>query len=51
MNLGVNSNALMWPKGPPDDEEDLDDVENYRNQRFMRLGLYIPILVGLFFLR
>lgn len=39
MNLGVNSNALVWPKGPPDDdEEDLDDVENYRNQRYMRLG-------------
>lgn len=41
----------MWPKAPPDDEEDLDDVENSRNQRFMRLGLYIPMLVGLFFLR
>lgn len=41
MNLGVNSNALVWPKGPPDDgEEDLDDVENYRNQRYMRLGPY-----------
>lgn len=37
INLGKDSNALVWPKGPPD-EEDLDDVENYNNQRFMRLG-------------
>ena len=51
IELGVNSNALLWPKGPPDEDEDLGDVENFRNQRFMRLGLYIPMIVGLFFLR
>ncbi|KXN85472.1 putative translation initiation factor eIF-2B subunit epsilon [Leucoagaricus sp. SymC.cos] len=38
LNLGKNSNALVWPRGPPDEEEDTEDVENYKNQRFMRLG-------------
>ncbi|KAF9453228.1 nucleotide-diphospho-sugar transferase [Macrolepiota fuliginosa MF-IS2] len=37
-NLGKDSNALVWPRGPPDEEEDIEDVENYNNQRFMRLG-------------
>jgi translation initiation factor eIF-2B subunit epsilon len=52
LNLGTGSNALVWLRGPPDEEEDLDDVENYKNQRFMRLGafsqislLFIPQLV------
>ncbi|KAJ3561900.1 hypothetical protein NP233_g9905 [Leucocoprinus birnbaumii] len=38
IDLGKDSNALVWPNGPPDEEDDPDDVENYRNQRFMRLG-------------
>ncbi len=38
LSLGRDSNALVWPRGPPDEEEDNDDVESYRNQRFMRLG-------------
>lgn len=42
LNLGNDSNALVWPKGPPD-EEDLEDVENYNNQRFMRLGSCAPL--------
>ncbi|KIY68593.1 nucleotide-diphospho-sugar transferase [Cylindrobasidium torrendii FP15055 ss-10] len=37
--LGDESNAVLWPKTPPDDEgEDEDDVENFRNLRFMRIG-------------
>lgn len=36
----------MWPRGPPDEDEDDEDEgpENYKNQRFMRLGMN-----GLFF--
>jgi translation initiation factor eIF-2B subunit epsilon len=37
--LGKDSNALVWPRGTPDEEEDEDGIENYKNQRFMRLGL------------
>ncbi|KAJ4488105.1 nucleotide-diphospho-sugar transferase, partial [Lentinula aciculospora] len=40
LDLGSESNAIMWPLGAPDNEEDEDDedVENVKNQRFMRLG-------------
>ncbi|KIM49219.1 hypothetical protein M413DRAFT_438384 [Hebeloma cylindrosporum] len=38
--LGKDTNAIVWPRGPPDEDEDEDDEgpENYKNQRFMRLG-------------
>lgn len=36
--LGKDSNALVWPRGPPDEEDDEDGMENYKNLRFMRLG-------------
>lgn len=38
--LGKDSNALVWPRDPPDDEEDEEGPENYTNQRFMRLGMF-----------
>ncbi|XP_006458207.1 hypothetical protein AGABI2DRAFT_64187 [Agaricus bisporus var. bisporus H97] len=38
LNLGKDSNALLWPRGSPDEEDDVEDVENYRNQRFMRIA-------------
>ncbi|KAJ7582893.1 nucleotide-diphospho-sugar transferase [Mycena floridula] len=37
-NLGAGSNAIVWPRGPPDEDDDEDGIESYRNQRFMRLG-------------
>ncbi|KAK0459629.1 nucleotide-diphospho-sugar transferase [Desarmillaria tabescens] len=37
VQLGKDSNAIVWPRGAPDDEDE-DDVENHANQRFMRLG-------------
>ncbi|KAI9065143.1 nucleotide-diphospho-sugar transferase [Trametes sanguinea] len=37
--LGQGSNALIWPQGAPDDEEEeLDERESYNNQRLMRIG-------------
>ncbi|KAI0341739.1 nucleotide-diphospho-sugar transferase [Trametopsis cervina] len=36
--LGEGSNAIVWPKGPPADDEDADEVERFNNQRLMRLG-------------
>ncbi|THG99211.1 hypothetical protein EW026_g3085 [Hermanssonia centrifuga] len=36
--LGEGSNALVWPQGPAEDDEDLDEVERYNNQRLMRIG-------------
>ena len=44
--LGKDTNAVMWPRGPPDEDEDEEDEgpENYKNQRFMKLGMN-----GLFF--
>ncbi|KAF9567546.1 nucleotide-diphospho-sugar transferase [Agrocybe pediades] len=36
--LGKDSNAIVWPRGPPEEEDDEEGPENYRNQRFMRLG-------------
>ncbi|KAF9053571.1 nucleotide-diphospho-sugar transferase [Hymenopellis radicata] len=35
--LGQDANAIIWPKAPPDDDDE-GDVENYRNQRYMRIG-------------
>ncbi|KAJ3516892.1 hypothetical protein NLJ89_g845 [Agrocybe chaxingu] len=38
-SLGKDSNAIVWPREPPDEEdEDEESPENYKNQRFMRLG-------------
>ncbi|KAF5365596.1 hypothetical protein D9758_003234 [Tetrapyrgos nigripes] len=36
--LGTDSNAIIWPRDPPDEDEDEEGIENYKNQRFMRLG-------------
>jgi len=36
--LGKDSNAIVWPRGPPDEEDDEEGPENWKNQRFMRLG-------------
>ncbi len=43
--LGQDANAIIWPKAPPDDDDE-DDVENYRNQRYMRIGLFESALFG-----
>lgn len=42
-NLGENSNALIWPKGPPADSDEDDELDNYKNERFMRLGKFISV--------
>ncbi|TCD64443.1 hypothetical protein EIP91_004088 [Steccherinum ochraceum] len=36
--IGEGSNAVVWPQGPREDDEDIDEVERYSNQRLMRLG-------------
>ncbi|KDQ60712.1 hypothetical protein JAAARDRAFT_190866 [Jaapia argillacea MUCL 33604] len=37
--LGKDSNAIVWPKGSPEeDDEDVDEVETFNNQRLMRIG-------------
>ncbi|KAI0928588.1 hypothetical protein AcW2_004551 [Taiwanofungus camphoratus] len=37
--LGEGSNAIVWPRGPSEsDEEDEEGVESYNNQRLMRIG-------------
>ncbi|KAH8833842.1 nucleotide-diphospho-sugar transferase [Flagelloscypha sp. PMI_526] len=35
--LGKASNAFVWPSGE-DNSDDEDDPENFRNQRFLRIG-------------
>ena len=38
-NLGTESNAFVWPPRAPDPEDvETDEVENFNNQRLMRLG-------------
>ncbi|KAF8636741.1 hypothetical protein AX17_003544 [Amanita inopinata Kibby_2008] len=37
-SLGSDSNALVWPDGPLDEEVDDQGPENYQNLRFMRIG-------------
>ena len=37
--LGEGSNAIVWPQGPPEDDEDADEVERFDNQRLMRIGI------------
>jgi len=39
----------MWPRGPPDEDEDEEDEgpENYKNQRFMRLGMNVLFFFSL----
>lgn len=41
--IGEGSNAIVWPKGPREDDEELDEVERFDNQRLMRLGLFLPL--------
>ena len=38
--LGEGSNAIVWPQGPWEDDEDLEEVERYNNQRLMRIGAH-----------
>lgn len=44
--LGKDSNALVWPMGPPDNAEE-DVLINFKNERFMRLGNYRPSFNGI----
>ncbi|KAF8797938.1 nucleotide-diphospho-sugar transferase [Phlegmacium glaucopus] len=37
-SLGKESNAILWPRGPPDEEDDEEGPENFNNQRYMRIG-------------
>jgi hypothetical protein len=37
--LGKDSNALVWPRGPPDDGEE-NELNIYKNERFLRIGMY-----------
>lgn len=42
--IGEGSNAIVWPQGPHEDDEDVDEVEQHNNQRLMRLGMYSFVL-------
>ncbi|GLB35041.1 putative nucleotidyl transferase [Lyophyllum shimeji] len=35
--LGADSNALVWPTAPGEDTDE-DEISNFKNERFMRLG-------------
>lgn len=37
--LGNDTNALVWPHGSPEEEEEVDERESYNNQRLMRIGM------------
>ncbi|TDL27353.1 nucleotide-diphospho-sugar transferase [Rickenella mellea] len=37
-SLGKASNGVIWPYGPAEDDEDMDELENFSNQRLLRLG-------------
>jgi len=39
--LGKDSNALIWPRGLPDDVTE-DELDSYRNERLLRLGMHFP---------
>ncbi|KAJ7710005.1 nucleotide-diphospho-sugar transferase [Mycena rosella] len=36
--LGKDSNAIVWPRGPSEDDDDDDGIVNYKNQRLRQLG-------------
>ncbi|KAI0673089.1 nucleotide-diphospho-sugar transferase [Trametes maxima] len=36
--VGKGSNALVWPQGLPDEEEEVEERESHNNQRLMRIG-------------
>ncbi|EKM55374.1 uncharacterized protein PHACADRAFT_120708 [Phanerochaete carnosa HHB-10118-sp] len=36
--LGQGSKAIVWPRGPSDDDEELEEVERFNNQRLIRIG-------------
>ncbi|KAH9951874.1 nucleotide-diphospho-sugar transferase [Amylocystis lapponica] len=36
--VGDGSNAIVWPRGSADEDEDEDGVESFNNQRLMRIG-------------
>ena len=44
MLLGENSNALVWPRAPLGEDEEEEEVIRLKNERFMRLGNYIPFV-------
>ena len=39
--LGKDSNAIVWPRGPPEEEDEEEGPENFKNQRYMRIGVFI----------
>lgn len=39
-SLGKDSNAIVWPRGPPDEEDDEEGPENFNNYRYMRIGTF-----------
>ena len=39
-NLGKDSNAIVWPREPSDEEDDDEGPENFKNQRYMRIGVF-----------
>jgi hypothetical protein len=43
ITLGSDSNALVWPRGPSEEDEDLESVENFNNRRLMRIGPDLPL--------
>jgi translation initiation factor eIF-2B subunit epsilon len=45
-SLGKDSNAIVWPRGPPDEEDDEEGPENFKNQRYMRIGVFIFMNLG-----
>jgi translation initiation factor eIF-2B subunit epsilon len=39
ISLGRDSNAIVWPRRLPEEDENPESVENVTNMRFMRIGL------------
>jgi len=38
-SLGADTNAILWPREAPDEEDDDEESpENWRNQKYMRIG-------------
>ena len=41
--LGESSNALVWPRASPGEDDEEEEIIRLKNERFMRLGNYIPL--------
>jgi translation initiation factor eIF-2B subunit epsilon len=46
-SLGKDSNALIWRKGPSEDDEDEDGPDNYSNLKYLRIGTFFLFDAGL----